>query len=70
VLAVMAGGEAASVRLPLAFLGEGRYEALMVRDVVGNPAAVRVERALLEPSGSLTIAMPRGGGFVARFTRR
>jgi alpha-glucosidase len=66
----MAGSEGAALTLPLSFLGEGVYEAVLVRDVAASPAAVRVESARLERGGSLTIEMSRGGGFVARLTRR
>ena len=70
MLALMAGSEGAALTLPLSFLGEGVYEAVLVRDVAASPAAVRVESARLERGGSLTIEMSRGGGFVARLTRR
>jgi alpha-glucosidase len=70
VLTVMAGSEGAAFTLPLSFLGEGVYEATLVKDVAPNPAAVRVESAQLQRGLSLTIEMSRGGGFVARFTRR
>jgi alpha-glucosidase len=69
MLAVMAGSEAATVTLPLSFLGEGRYGAALVRDVPGNPAAVRLESATVRRGESLKAEMPQGGGFVARFTR-
>jgi len=68
MLAVMAGSEPASVTLPLAFLGGGRYRAALVRDVPENAAAVTLESAVVDSGGSLKIEMPRGGGFVARFT--
>jgi len=70
VLAVMAGSEGAGLTLPLSFLGEGVYEAALVRDVPGDPAAVRLESAALARGDSLQVAMARGGGFVARFRRR
>jgi alpha-glucosidase len=69
MLAVMAGTEPASVTLPLAFLGGSRYRADLVRDVAENAAAVRLESATVDSRDSLTIEMPRGGGFVARFTQ-
>jgi len=70
MLAVMAGSESAALTLPLSFLADGPYEAALVRDVPGNPAAVRIENATLERDGSLTLEMAQGGGFVARFRRR
>ena len=68
MLAVMAGSEPTSVTLPLAFLGSGRYRAALVRDVPENAAAVTLESAIVDSHDSLKIEMPRGGGFVARFT--
>jgi len=68
MLAVMAGSEPASMTLPLAFLGSGRYRAVLVRDVPENAAAVTLESAIVDSRDSLKIEMPRGGGFVARFT--
>jgi alpha-glucosidase len=70
MLAVMAGSEGAAFTLPLTFLADGTYEAVQVRDVVGRPAAVSVEHATLARDASLTIEMPQGGGFVARFRPR
>ena len=70
MLAVMAGSEGAALTLPLSFLGDGVYEAVLVRDVPEDPAAVRLERTALARGDSLQVAMPRGGGFVARFRRR
>ncbi len=67
MLAVMAGSEPASVTLPLAFLGSGRYRAVLVRDVPENAAAVTLESAIVDSRDSLKIEMPRGGGFVGRF---
>jgi alpha-glucosidase len=68
MLAVMAGSEGSSLRLPLSFLGHGGYQATLVRDVPGNPAAVTLERARLTRDETLAIEMPPGGGFIARFT--
>jgi alpha-glucosidase len=70
MLALMAGGQAATLTLPLSFLGGGDYDAALVRDIPGNPAAVRLEAAKLKRDDSLKIEMPPGGGFVARFSRR
>jgi alpha-glucosidase len=69
MLAVMAGSEGALLRLPLVFLAGDVYEAVLVRDARGNPAAVELERARLKRDDFVTIEMPQGGGFVARFTR-
>jgi alpha-glucosidase len=70
MLAVMAGSEGASLSIPLSFLRDGRYDARFVRDVPGASAAVRVEDATVTKGESVTVEMPQGGGFVARFTPR
>jgi alpha-glucosidase len=69
MLAAMAGSEGSSFELPLSFLGRGTYEATLVRDVPGNPAAVKLEQTKLGRDDALAIEMPQGGGFVARFSR-
>jgi alpha-glucosidase len=68
-LAVMAGSEGTTLTLPLSFLGEGPYEATLVRDVPGEPAAVKLEQARLGRADSVTLEMPQGGGFVGRFKK-
>jgi alpha-glucosidase len=69
VLAVMAGREGASLEVPLGFLDDGDYRASMVRDVPGNPAAVKLESATVHRQETLAIELGPGGGFVARLTR-
>jgi alpha-glucosidase len=70
MIAVMAGGESASLRLPLTFLGTGDYQADLVRDVPGDPGAVALESARLTRDGHLAAELAQGGGFVARFLPR
>src|SRR5438034_887502 len=60
------GPTARSVEVPLSFLGGGSREALLVRDAIDDPAAVRVEHATLRWEDDLTIDLRSGGGFVAR----
>jgi alpha-glucosidase len=69
MLAVMAGREGASLRLPLGFLGDGEYRASMVRDVPGNPGAVKLDEATVRREATLDVELAPGGGLVARFTR-
>jgi alpha-glucosidase len=66
MLAVMAGREGATLRIPLGFLGDGTYEATLVRDVPGNPAAVTLEELTVDRSARLDVALEGGGGFFAR----
>jgi alpha-glucosidase len=70
MLALMAGSEGTSLRLRLGFLGRGAYQAELVRDVPGNPGAVRLESVSATRDDALTVEMPQGGGFVARFIPR
>ena len=70
MLAVMAGSEGASLRLPLTFLGAGGYQADLVRDVPGNPGALALQSTHLTRDGQLAIELAQGGGFVARFLPR
>jgi len=66
---VIANGPAArSVDVPLAFLGGGGHEALLVGDEPEDPAAVRVVTRTLRRQDSLKIDLRPAGGFVARFS--
>jgi alpha-glucosidase len=55
------------LRVPLRFLSAGNYQAMLVRDQMDDPAAVKIENVTLMRGDSLTIKMRAGGGFVARF---
>jgi alpha-glucosidase len=63
----MNGPDPRSVTIPLAFLGNGKYEALLVRDRMENPAALTLERSTVTKGNGLTIEMRAGGGFIGRF---
>ena len=69
-IAVMCGAEAKTITVPLSFLSEGRYDADTVRDAAGNATAVNVAKSSAIRSDTLTLELPRGGGFVARFTKQ
>jgi alpha-glucosidase len=69
-LALMNGTAAKNVKIPLSFLGEGEYRALLVRDHRENAAAVTIENTTLKRGDSLAIELRKGGGFSARFTRK
>ncbi len=69
-LAVLNGIDARHLSLPVKFLGDGKYETLMIRDVPENPEAVKVENADLGKTDNVVIDMPKGGGFIARFTKK
>jgi alpha-glucosidase len=68
-LAIMNGATAKTIKVPLAFLGSGKYQALLARDQTNEAAAVKVENATLSRSDALTVELRGGGGFIARFTR-
>ncbi|NLH18227.1 MAG: hypothetical protein GX455_16755 [Phycisphaerae bacterium] len=69
IVAVMSAGPVRTIRVPLAFLGEGDYKATLVHDVADNPAAVKVENTTLDHRGSLEVQLQSGGGFVGRFVK-
>jgi alpha-glucosidase len=68
-LAVLNGTAARSVKVPLSFLGEGEYRALLVRDSQDGPAAVRKQSLRLKRGDSVAVDLREGGGFLARFRR-
>ncbi len=68
-LAVVNGPQARSLRLPLAFLGSGAWQALLVRDDLRQPDAVRIEKAVLRRTDALSVELAPGGGFLARLGR-
>jgi len=69
MLAVMSGGPARTIRVPLSFLGDGSYKASLVRDNKEKADAVALENATLQRNDALTIDLADGGGFVGRFTK-
>jgi alpha-glucosidase len=68
-LAILNDPTARRVQIPLSFLGKGDYRALLIRDRQGDPAAAEMENAAAKSSGSLTIELAAGGGFIARFEK-
>lgn len=68
-LAIMCGPEARTIRMPLSFLSDGRYNASLVRDNKENDAAVVLEERTVRGDDTLIVEMINGGGFVGRFTK-
>lgn len=68
-LAVMNGPAARTIEVPLSFLGQGELKTLIVRDRPGDPAAVDLENKTSKNSDTLKLALPAGGGHIARFTK-
>jgi hypothetical protein len=69
-LAVLNGTQARELKVPLTFLGEGKFTATLVRDDKTSDT-MRVEKDVpLGAKDSVTIDLPPGGGFVGVFTRK
>jgi alpha-glucosidase len=68
-LAITNGLTARSLNIPLSFLDEGEYRALLVRDSEDAAAAIETENTTLRRGDSLAIDLLEGGGFIARFSR-
>jgi alpha-glucosidase len=69
-LAAMCGPQAKTIHVPLSFLGEGQYNASLVRDNKQKADAVVLENMNVRWSDTLTIEMTNGGGFVGRFEEK
>lgn len=65
-VAIDNGAAARDLRIALPFLGKGKYSAQMVRDVEGNPKAVKLENQTVTRSTVLDLHLAGGGGFIAR----
>ena len=68
-LGVINGLTGRTIRVPVGFLGRGKYQATLVRDQQDDPAAVKIENLSVSSKDRLTIRMRAGGGFVGRFAR-
>jgi alpha-glucosidase len=68
-LAIINGPTARTVRIPLSFLAQGEYHALLIRDDKTDPAAVRIENVALQRNSSLALELNSGGGFIGRFSK-
>jgi len=66
-VAIANGGGERSLTIELPFLTAARYGALVVRDRSDDPAAVAVEKSVMEKPRTIAVAMRAGGGFIARF---
>jgi alpha-glucosidase len=68
-LAIMNGTETRKIKIPLNFLGKGDYRVSLVRDNQDRTASQALLETPLRSSGSFTVDLHEGGGFVARFSR-
>ena len=67
-VAALNGPQAREVTVPLSFLGRGRYQSLVVRDNLDEPAALHVDERTAQRSTTLKMSMLAGGGYIARLT--
>src|SRR5215510_10624716 len=68
-LAIMNGPTARTIKIPLMFLGAGKYQGILARDQQDEAATVKIENVTLSQNDSLTIELRAGGGFIARFNK-
>ena len=68
-LALMNGGTARTLSVPLFFLSEGVYRGELVRDDPKNSGAVKTETSDLRRNSELVIELADGGGFLGRFLK-
>jgi alpha-glucosidase len=68
-LGVLNGKEPRTLRVPLSFLGKGRYHAVLVRDDRVNGAAVQLEQREVTARDYVDLSLRDGGGAVVRFSR-
>lgn len=67
-LAVLNGPVAREIEFDLSFLGDGKYQALLVRDKQDDPAAVDLENTVLSKKDTLRVVLRSSGGFIGRFS--
>lgn len=68
-LAILNGPEPKDIRVNLSFLSRSAHQTMIVKDQPDNPAAVKMESAMLGSGDSLSLSFRPGGGFIARFTK-
>jgi alpha-glucosidase len=68
-LAIANGPTSRTVQIPLSFLGQGEYQAMLARDQKDDAAAVQIENTAAGPKDTITIELRDGGGFIARFSK-
>ena len=68
-VAIMNGATARTVKVPLTFLSNRKYQILQASDRLEDAAAVKLESAVVSRNDVLTIELRAGGGAVVRFVR-
>jgi len=66
-LAIMNGPSPRKIDIGLDFLGRGNRRAVLVRDDMSEPAAVKIEHTTAHDKTALSIEMRSGGGFIGMF---
>ena len=69
MLAVMSGSKGGKINVPLSFLGDGKYHAMLVKDNMEKSDAVVLEEQILTRDYTVPITMRAGGGFLGRFVK-
>lgn len=68
-LAVMNGKKPKTIRVPLSFLKDNHYHAVVIRDQKDDPASVKIEEKDYTEKDSISMKLAEGGGLVARFEK-
>ena len=68
-LAIINGPTQKTIHVDLSFLGNGKYQAMVIRDQQDNPAAETIENTTLSRFDSFAIDLRPAGGFIARFSK-
>ncbi|HZJ43611.1 MAG TPA: glycoside hydrolase family 97 C-terminal domain-containing protein, partial [Pyrinomonadaceae bacterium] len=66
-LAIMNGPSPRKIDIGLDFLGRGNRRAVLVRDDMSEPAAVKIEHTTANDKTALSIETRSGGGFIGMF---
>ncbi|SEN45715.1 Alpha-L-fucosidase [bacterium A37T11] len=67
-LVALNGENPTSLPIDLKFLGKGTYQGSLLEDAAGNPGQTSQKTGSYTSLSKLSIRMPPGGGFIARFT--
>lgn len=68
-LAILNGPQERSLQVPLSFLPDREYKALIVKDDLEDSASLHVENATMNRENTITVDLRMGGGFIARFSK-
>ena len=66
-LSAINGLQPKAIKIPLTFLGKGKYAAWVLRDNPADPASVKIAGEIAKSIDVLNIELVAGGGYMARF---